>query len=116
MTRASGRKSTEGAMAGREVSQPPTRTTEQTSEHVGTEPAESDKACVGANTRAQQYKEALRKAYTSQAYLDQRAANLDLLERHGRNAWLIGNWLAEGEARGLEEELRSAREVRRFFS
>jgi pre-mRNA-splicing factor SPF27 len=51
------------------------------------------------------WKEALQKAYTSQSYLVGRTTNLALLEKYGKNAWLIGNAQLEDVLRGLEVEL-----------
>ncbi|KAH9223698.1 Pre-mRNA-splicing factor SPF27, partial [Leptodontidium sp. 2 PMI_412] len=51
------------------------------------------------------WKSALQNAYTSQAYLEGRVANLGLLERYGKNAWLEGNRQLEDVLRGLEREL-----------
>jgi pre-mRNA-splicing factor SPF27 len=51
----------------------------------------------------------LRRAYTSAAYLDARVQNLRLLERHGANAWLLGNYQLEGELRRVEAQLAHAR-------
>jgi len=51
------------------------------------------------------WREALQKAYTSQSYLDGRTTNLALLEKYGKNAWLIGNSQLEDVLRGLEREL-----------
>ncbi|KAI9715197.1 MAG: hypothetical protein M1828_001023 [Chrysothrix sp. TS-e1954] len=56
------------------------------------------------------WREALRAAYTSQQYLNEREANLGLLEKYGRNAWLIGNSQTEDVLRALERELREARD------
>jgi pre-mRNA-splicing factor SPF27 len=52
---------------------------------------------------------ALRAAYTSHAYLTQRALNLSLLEKYGNNAWLIANSQAEDELRTLEKELQETK-------
>ena len=51
------------------------------------------------------WREALQKAYTSQSYLIGRTTNLALLEKYGKNAWLIGNAQMEDMLRGLEREL-----------
>jgi pre-mRNA-splicing factor SPF27 len=51
------------------------------------------------------WREALQKAYTSQSYLVGRTTNLALLEKYGKNAWLIGNAQLEDVLRGLEMEL-----------
>ncbi|KAL0942515.1 bcas2 family protein [Colletotrichum truncatum] len=49
--------------------------------------------------------DALRKAYTSFSYLQIRAQNLALLDKWGKNAWLIGNWGLENELKTLERDL-----------
>ncbi|WYZ41590.1 hypothetical protein EsH8_V_000485 [Colletotrichum jinshuiense] len=49
--------------------------------------------------------DSLRKAYISYAYLDARAQNLNLLDKWGKNAWLIGNWGLENELKTFEHEL-----------
>lgn len=41
----------------------------------------------------------------SSTYLAARAQNLDLLDRHGKNAWLLGNNELEAELKRLETEL-----------
>jgi pre-mRNA-splicing factor SPF27 len=51
------------------------------------------------------WREALQKAYTSQSYLVGRTTNLALLEKYGKNAWLIGNAQLEDVLRGLEMDL-----------
>jgi pre-mRNA-splicing factor SPF27 len=51
------------------------------------------------------WREALQRAYTSQSYLIGRQTNLALLEKYGKNAWLIGNAQLEDILRGLEREL-----------
>jgi pre-mRNA-splicing factor SPF27 len=51
------------------------------------------------------WREALQKAYTSQSYLVGRTTNLALLEKYGKNAWLIGNAQLEDVLRELEKEL-----------
>jgi len=51
------------------------------------------------------WRQALQKAYTSQSYLFGRQTNLALLEKYGKNSWLIGNSQLEDELRGLEREL-----------
>jgi pre-mRNA-splicing factor SPF27 len=47
----------------------------------------------------------LESAYVSHAYLDARTQNLELLDRWGKNAWLVGNYHLEAELRALEAEL-----------
>lgn len=49
--------------------------------------------------------EVLSNAYVSDAYLAIRRANLDLLDKCGKNAWLMGNYQLEDELRQLEKEL-----------
>jgi len=51
------------------------------------------------------WSQALRQAYTSHAYLSSRQLNLSLLEKYGKNAWLVGNSQIEDELRTLEKEL-----------
>ena len=51
------------------------------------------------------WREALQKAYTSQSYLVGRQTNLALLEKYGKNGWLIGNSQLEDILRDLEREL-----------
>ncbi|KAN0108375.1 Pre-mRNA-splicing factor SPF27 [Hyaloscypha variabilis] len=51
------------------------------------------------------WRDALQKAYTSQSYLVGRTTNLALLEKYGKNAWLISNAQSEDILRGLEKEL-----------
>lgn len=52
---------------------------------------------------------ALSDAYVSASYLDARAQNLGLLDKWGKNAWLIGNHEMEAELRQLEEELAATK-------
>ncbi|CZR60441.1 related to BCAS2 family protein [Phialocephala subalpina] len=52
-----------------------------------------------------QWKSSLQQAYTSQSHLSTRLTNLSLLEKYGKNAWLIGNSQLEDILRGLEREL-----------
>jgi pre-mRNA-splicing factor SPF27 len=56
------------------------------------------------------WRRVLNQAYTSYTYLNGRAANLTLLDQHGRNAWLIGNAHLETELGALEKELARAQE------
>ena len=53
----------------------------------------------------EQWKEALKRAYISQSYLTQRQTNLALLEKYGKNGWLVGNSQLEDVLRALEMEL-----------
>ncbi|KAL1867701.1 hypothetical protein Daus18300_006257 [Diaporthe australafricana] len=52
---------------------------------------------------------ALRQAYAATTYLSARRQHLALLDSHGKNAWLVGNWQLEGELRALEREVAAAR-------
>ncbi|KAK2019370.1 breast carcinoma amplified sequence 2 [Colletotrichum eremochloae] len=55
--------------------------------------------------------DALRKAYISFTYLDIRAQNLRLLDKWGKNAWLIGNWGLENELKALERDLAETKRL-----
>ncbi|KAH6610788.1 hypothetical protein Trco_000808 [Trichoderma cornu-damae] len=44
-------------------------------------------------------------AFVSSSYLSSRAQNLELLDAHGRNAWLLSNYHLEDELRSLERDL-----------
>ncbi|KAK2615449.1 hypothetical protein N8I77_002203 [Diaporthe amygdali] len=61
-----------------------------------------------AVTRAD-FEPALRQAYAAATYLSARRQHLALLDSHGKNAWLVGNWQLEGELRALEREVAAAR-------
>ncbi|OAQ72116.1 hypothetical protein VFPPC_12706 [Pochonia chlamydosporia 170] len=47
----------------------------------------------------------LSKAYTSAAYLSSRLQNLQLLEKHGANAWLLSNYHLEATLKEIEADL-----------
>ncbi|KAI0594656.1 Pre-mRNA-splicing factor SPF27 [Biscogniauxia sp. FL1348] len=51
----------------------------------------------------------LSRAYAAQSYLVSRASHLALLERYGKNAWLVSNWGLEAELAALERDLAAAR-------
>ncbi|KAK7965273.1 pre-mRNA-splicing factor SPF27 [Apiospora saccharicola] len=68
---------------------------------------EDDLAAAGSNP--QELEAALSRAYTAQAYLTARHAHLGLLDRYGKNAWLVGNWQAEAELAGLERDLAAVK-------
>lgn len=57
----------------------------------------------------EQWKETLRKAYTSSTYLQSRLQNLSLLETYGKNAWLISNSQLEDILKSLETELANTK-------
>ncbi|KAI3395489.1 hypothetical protein diail_1275 [Diaporthe ilicicola] len=52
---------------------------------------------------------ALRQAGAAATYLSARRQHLALLDSHGKNAWLVGNWQLEAELRALEREVAAAR-------
>ncbi|GME28465.1 Bcas2 family protein [Neofusicoccum parvum] len=56
------------------------------------------------------WRAALRRAYTSSTFLSARLTNLSLLERFGKNAWLVSNAQLEAVLRGLEADLARARD------
>nr|POF01356.1 pre-mrna-splicing factor spf27 like [Quercus suber] len=68
---------------------------------------EADDAPADGDTAA--WKATLQRAYTSAEYLRSREVNLSLLERYGKNAWLIGNSQLEDLLRDLERELEGAK-------
>ncbi|KAI9787039.1 MAG: hypothetical protein M1816_007710 [Peltula sp. TS41687] len=51
------------------------------------------------------WRETLRKAYAASTHLQSRLTNLALLEKFGKNAWLMGNAQLEDILRGMEKEL-----------
>ena len=56
-----------------------------------------------------QWDSALRKAYTSSEYVNARLTELGLLEKFGKNAWLIGNSQQEDILKGIEADLADVR-------
>ncbi|KAK8088075.1 hypothetical protein PG997_003036 [Apiospora hydei] len=70
---------------------------------------EVDEDDVNAATDPQELETALSRAYTAQAYLTARHAHLGLLDRYGKNAWLVGNWQAEADLAGLERDLATVK-------
>lgn len=56
-----------------------------------------------------QWKAALQKAYTSSEYVNARLSELGLLEKFGKNAWLVGNSQQEDILKGIEAELAAVR-------
>lgn len=61
------------------------------------------------NNNREPLEAALRQAYTAASYLSARRQHLALLDSHGKNAWLVGNWQLEAELRALEREVAAAR-------
>lgn len=56
-----------------------------------------------------QWTTALKKAYTSSEYVEARLTELGLLEKFGKNAWLIGNSQQEDILKAIETELADVR-------
>ena len=56
------------------------------------------------------WRDSLRKAYAASTHLRNRLTNLALLEKFGKNAWLVGNSQLEAMLRTLEKELVEVRE------
>lgn len=52
---------------------------------------------------------ALKQAYTSSGHVDSRLTQLGLLERFGKNAWLVGNSQLEDVLKRIETELAGVR-------
>lgn len=57
----------------------------------------------------EQWNKALKKTYTSSEYVTARLAELGLLEKFGKNAWLIGNSQLEDILKSIEVELLDVR-------
>jgi pre-mRNA-splicing factor SPF27 len=57
----------------------------------------------------QRWNKALKQAYTSAEYVDGRLTQLGLLEKFGKNAWLVGNSQLENILKGIELELADVR-------
>lgn len=70
---------------------------------------EAPDSAAASNLPREQLEPALQQAYTSASYLNARRQHLALLDSHGRNAWLVGNWQLEAELRAVETELADAR-------
>ena len=58
---------------------------------------------------ADRLKEVLDNAHITDMYLSSRRQNLELLDRYGKNAWLIGNHELEAELKRLEAELAATK-------
>lgn len=56
-----------------------------------------------------QWSAALKKAYTSAEYVHARSTELSLLEKFGKNAWLVGNSQLEDILKAIETELAGVR-------
>ncbi|USP78961.1 hypothetical protein yc1106_06235 [Curvularia clavata] len=57
----------------------------------------------------QRWSKALKQAYTSSEYVQSRLTQLGLLEKFGKNAWLVGNSQLEDILKGIEAELADLR-------
>ncbi|EOA87930.1 hypothetical protein ACJQWK_08674 [Exserohilum turcicum] len=57
----------------------------------------------------EKWSKALKQAYTSSEYVQGRLAHLGLLEKFGKNAWLVGNSQLEDILKGIEAELAGLR-------
>ncbi len=57
----------------------------------------------------ERWNKALKQAYTSSEYVQGRMTQLGLLERFGKNAWLVGNAQLEDILRSIETELAQVR-------
>ncbi|RTE72322.1 hypothetical protein BHE90_013269, partial [Fusarium euwallaceae] len=53
--------------------------------------------------------EALPSAAVAHSYLSSRLTNLELLDKWGKNAWLLGNHALEAELQALERELAATK-------
>src|SRR6266516_400090 len=56
------------------------------------------------------WRDTIRKAYASSTHLQTRSTNLSLLEKFGKNAWLIGNSQLEDVLRALEKEMAQVKD------
>ncbi|KAH9878215.1 hypothetical protein J1614_003432 [Plenodomus biglobosus] len=57
----------------------------------------------------EQWNKALKQAYTSSEYVSGRLTQLGLLEKFGKNSWLVGNSQLEDELTRIEAELAQVR-------
>lgn len=57
----------------------------------------------------EQWNKALKQAYTSSEYVSARLTQLGLLEKFGKNSWLVGNSQLEDELTRIEAELAQVR-------
>lgn len=57
----------------------------------------------------EQWNKALKQAYTSSEYVQGRMTQLGLLEKYGKNAWLVGNSQLEDILKRIEAELADVR-------
>jgi len=64
---------------------------------------------VPTNTDRAEWNEALQRAYTSSEYVNARLTELGLLEKFGKNSWLVGNAQLEDILKAIEAELADVR-------
>lgn len=57
----------------------------------------------------ERWNKALKQAYTSSEYVQGRLTQLSLLEKFGKNSWLVGNSQLEDVLKGIETELAEVR-------
>lgn len=62
-----------------------------------------------AGTDRAEWDVALKQAYTSSEYVNARLTELGLLERFGKNSWLVGNSQLEDILKAIEAELADVR-------
>jgi pre-mRNA-splicing factor SPF27 len=62
-----------------------------------------------SNTDATEWSVALKMAYTSSEYVNARLIELGLLEKFGKNSWLVGNAQLEDILKSIEAELADVR-------
>jgi pre-mRNA-splicing factor SPF27 len=65
---------------------------------------------VSPEDSAETWRNSLRSAYISGAYLEGRHVNLQLLEEFGKNAWLVGNSQLDSLLKDLDSELSQLKE------
>lgn len=72
-------------------------------------PASSRPGPRGVSEDKAALRAALGRAYAASTFLTHRHAHLVLLEAHGRNAWLLGNYALEGLAAEVQREAAGER-------
>jgi pre-mRNA-splicing factor SPF27 len=63
----------------------------------------------GEDSSPEALRQPLERAYVSSSYLASRNQNLALLDRAGKNAWLLSNYHVEAELRAIEAELAATK-------
>ncbi|KAL7957045.1 breast carcinoma amplified sequence 2 [Trichoderma compactum] len=71
--------------------------------------SKKSKTSPSSASAAEASRRPLSNAFISSSYLSSRAQNLALLDSHGRNAWLLGNYHLEAELRSLERDLAATK-------